>query len=143
MPISTINANSLAFMPCGDTPVSVPNAIGTPNFNAERNMRSCSVSVARALAAMAGGYFDGHLVHPIDRQTRRHQVGALGLHQLQRLVAEEAAVLDGIHAGLDRLPGGEIAMGMGGDFSLPGMGFRNDGAQFIRRELRHVHRVRL
>ena len=42
MPISVSNLNSFAFMPCGDTPESVPNAIGTPIFNAERNIRSCS-----------------------------------------------------------------------------------------------------
>ena len=52
-----VSANSSAFMPCGDTPASVPNAIGTPIFNAERNISLVlRVSVARALAAIAGGY---------------------------------------------------------------------------------------
>jgi hypothetical protein len=30
MPASTMSSNSFQFSPCGETPVSVPNRIGTP-----------------------------------------------------------------------------------------------------------------
>src|SRR5207248_2130643 len=55
IPRSTMSPNSVAFIPCGYTPASVPKAIGTPTRKAFLNIAPCAAAAARALAAIREG----------------------------------------------------------------------------------------
>ena len=68
----------------------------------------------------------------------------LAFIMLQRVLGEEAAVLDGVDAGGDRQARRGVAVAVGRDLAVPGMRLGDDGRSVSAGgELRHVHRVGL
>src|SRR5438552_3468271 len=74
IPRSTMSPNSVAFIPCGYTPASVPKAIGTPTRKAFLNIAPCAAAEAGGFAALLGAAADA-----LDRPERVHALGREGV----------------------------------------------------------------
>src|SRR5271157_2842349 len=78
------------------------------------------------------------LSHVLANKERRHVVNALSDHRLQVRIGDVEAVLDGVHAGLNRIVHSIQRGGMGGNLVALAMRLVHDGAQLVHGEGRDV-----
>ena len=124
--------NSCAFMPCGETPESVPKAILTPHFaprgGTSRRAPRTPPSPSRRSPAETARACRPSTGRPCSVGTRNVPFDFISD---ERLVRQEGTVLDRVDPGPDRRPRGEVAVGVRRGLPLQAVGLVDDRRQLL------------
>src|ERR1700730_10186174 len=138
IPRSVMSPNSIAFIPWGYTPASVPKAMGTPMRSAALNIAPWAAAAARALAAICGGYVSASL--PTQYAARRVGTRYTPLAFINLRVASVRK----LPCSIESMPASTANLAARSPCACAAvLSFGKDGGQLGRGELWHVHGIGL